>query len=259
MGRETVPETASCDRIRPLLPQLFAAEPPKDAREIEAHLLECGPCSEQFAELSLQQLEADPAELREPPVVPDMTLYRDYLSGRSGRLGLPWQAIGQALTAADEQLREWGRTARSETLDVLRALLVPVPVPAAAGLRVRGELQETTSPEAPKPELEAELLHGAWEPTGQRVRFTLEDGPRVTPEGELRLRLTAATARYRMHAVACVVALGPERRVWFAAPLTRIPGRQASEATLQVEAPGLTSGELPPERITLYVIDRSLA
>ncbi len=218
-----------CREIQPRLPDFLRWGLGAVATgEVQGHLLTCQPCSEVYGELIMEEVESGAVPLRTAPRVPSPDWYSSYLSVRGGRLGMLWEALGDALKSPDVNVKDWAEEQMEKVGEALRQLLTPFssPPPAFAHVATRGAVRTRGSAaKKSRANLEADVLSADLEPTGETVAFTVEEAPRVSIDGRFQLQLRTQTAGYEGYTVFCSLALAEAPAISFSGKL-----RSASEA-----------------------------
>ncbi len=196
--------------------------------EVQGHLLTCQSCSEVYGELIMEEVESGAVPLRAAPRIPSPDLYGSYLRVRGGRLGMLWEALGDALKSPDVNVKDWAQEQVEKIGEALRRSLIPFssPPPAFAHVATRGAVRTRGGVgKQSRADLKADVLSADLEPAGETVDFIVEEAPRVSADGRFQLRLRTQVAGYEGHTVFCSVALPEMPAISFSGEL-----RSASEA-----------------------------
>jgi hypothetical protein len=226
--------------------------------EVQGHLLTCEACSDVYAELVWEEVENEVesgAELPMPPRIPPRDWYEAYLRGRSGRFGLMWESVRDALKSPDVKMKEWAREQMAKIGEALRRNLIPPSTTAIVhtrgAVRTRGNMSNQS-----RSTLNADVLSAALEPTGQTVSFTLEEAPIITSDGHFRLRLSTQTAGYEEHDVICTVSLPEMLPISFGGIIKRRRETETWEVEIDEEGVPCGAKDFAIEHMTVAVVKK---
>jgi len=256
----------ACAGVRERLPDLLADRLENIVRtHVRHHLLECQACAEALAALIADEALRRPGARAPATHVPPLDVYAAFLRVRQTRFGTLWNSVLDALGAADNPVREWGRAKREaigQGLGVVLAARPPGPavVRTAGATRVRGAVRtrgatrtrESLAARAPAC-VAAEVVTSDSAPAGGTVLFRLVESPHITDEGRFRLRLQTDALAYAGQVALCAIELDGGERVSFSGIVTRHPDADVCSVEMDEAEIARVPGQIPLERVSVFV------
>ncbi len=244
-----------CREIQTRLPGFLRGELGAVAMgEAQGHLLTCQLCSEVYGELIMEEVESGTVPLCAAPRIPSPDLYGSYLRVRGGRLGMLWEALGDALKSPDVNVKDWAQEQIEKIGEALRRSLIPFssPPPAFAHVATRGAVRTRGGvAKESRTDLKADVLSADLEPTGETVDFTIEEQPRVSADGRFQLRLRTQIAGYEGYTVFCSVALPEMPAISFSGRLRSASEGDAWVVEIDEDVMKGVAGEVPLKHVKL--------
>lgn len=214
--------------------------------EVEGHMLGCQGCSVAYSDLILEEIDNGREPLREPPFVPPIKWYDDYLKQRANRFGVFWDSIKEAMKSADAKVKKLAGDQLEQLSESMRGFMIQ-PTLATRGAQTGGPVRVRGADS-----IDAEVISSTEGSSRAGVTFTVLELPRIV-KGRLYIRLQTDAGREGQSLI-CTLLVDRKPAVSFKAPLEQTPGEAFWNVDISEEVPW-DAGHIPSGNVKLTVVE----